>query len=463
MGRDALTFRLALPVSAEQAFAWHELPGAFERLSPPWQRVRVLERTGGIRDGGRVTLDLGFPVGRWSLEHHGYAAGREFHDRQRTGPFASYAHAHRFLAEGAGCVLEDEIAWRLPFAPLSAPGDAFVQREFARVFAWRHRVTLQDLERRAARPGPALSVAVTGASGFLGGELCAYLSTQGHRVLRFVRGRDAGAHEIAWDPARGGLDPAALTGLDAVVHLSGAGIAEQPWTAARKRELIDSRVRATELLAKALARADSGPRVLLSASAIGWYGDRGEEALSESSVPGRGFLAELAQRWEAAAEPARVAGVRVVHPRIGIVLWPGAGALAKLAAPYFFGAGGPLGSGQAWWSWITLHDLLDSFTFALEHDTLVGAYNAVAPQAVRQVDAARALGHALGRPSLLPAPACALRALLGREMADDMLLASQRVAPAALLAAGFTFRDPEIGPALERLYGARRATPSAGG
>ena len=316
----------------------------------------------------------------------------------------------------------------------------------------------------------SLAVGVTGASGFLGRELCAQLSGQGHRVVRFVRPRASGppgparapappaSGEIAWDPARGVLDPVALATLDAVVNLAGAGIADRPWTNERKRELIDSRVRSTELLANALARACEwahprpGPRLLVSASAVGWYGDRGDETLTETSAPGTGFLAGLARRWEAAAEPARAAGVRVVHPRIGVVLWPRAGALAKLATPFFFGAGGPLGSGRAWWSWITLPDLLGVLSFALEHDALTGACNVVAPQPVRQRDLARALGHALARPALLPAPAFALRALLGRERADEMLLSSQRVLPAALLTAGFVFGDPELVPALERIY-----------
>jgi uncharacterized protein (TIGR01777 family) len=303
-----------------------------------------------------------------------------------------------------------------------------------------------------------LVVGVTGASGFLGRELCATLGTRGHQVVRFVRATTeaprvmlANADTIAWDPARGVLDPSQLAGLDAVVNLAGAGIADQPWSPARKHELIDSRVRTTATLASAMARA--GTRVLVSASAVGWYGDRGDETLTETSAPGRGFLAELARDWEAAAEPARAAGVRVVHPRIGIVLSPRGGALAKLVTPFRFGVGGPLGDGRAWWSWITLRDLVDVIVFALEHDTLNGVCNAVAPQPARQRELARALGQALSRPALLPAPAFALRTLLGRERADAMLLASARVEPAVLNAAGFVFRDPELAPALARLFG----------
>ncbi len=471
-----LTFRLALPGSSAEAFAWHERDGAFERLSPPWRPVRIVGRSGGIRDGARVVLDLGFPAGRWELTHHGYQAGVAFHDRQVSGPFARYEHAHRFHDEPSGLgELHDELAWALPLAPLSAPAEWLVQREFARLFAWRHRVTRLDLERIARVKGPALTIGVTGASGFLGRELCAFLTTQGHRVVRFARAAHDGTARppvrargtprsdatqgppatIAWDPVRGVLDPVALRGLDAVVHLAGAGIADEPWTAVRKAELVESRVRSTDTLARALAAASphGGPRVLVSASAIGFYGDRGEQKLTEQSPAGSGFLADLAQRWERAAEPARAAGVRVVHPRLGIVLSPQAGALAKLALPFFFGAGGPLGNGLAWWSWISLHDLLDVLLFAIEDGRLQGPINAVAPEPLRQRELARALGRALHRPAFAPAPAFALRAILGREQADEMLLASQRVYPQLLQAAGFRYRDPEPGPALDVMYG----------
>ncbi len=459
----ALTFRLALPLPASEAFTWHEREGAFERLSPPWQPVRVLERSGGIRDGARVVLDLGFPAGRWELTHHDYRAGEAFHDRQVRGPFARYAHAHRFSSSNGQGLLEDALDFALPLAPWSAPGEWFVCREFARLFAWRHRVTRLDLERIARVRTAPRTIGVTGASGFLGRELCAFLRTQGHAVRRFVRGAaSADATGIVWDPARGTLDPAALRGLDAVVHLAGAGIADEPWTAARKRELVDSRVRSTDTLARAMAAAlaEGGPRVLVSASAIGFYGGRGEQKLTEQSAPGTGFLAGLAEAWERAADPARTAGIRVVHPRIGIVLSPQAGALAKLAQPFFFGAGGPLGDGRAYWSWISLHDLLEVLLFALEDSRLQGPLNAVAPEPLRQRDLARTLGRVLHRPALLPAPAFALRALLGREQADEMLLASQRVYPLLLQAAGFRYRDPEPEPALAAMYGVPQLTPS---
>src|SRR5689334_11445212 len=271
-----VTFRSRLGVPAEALFAWHERPGAFERLAPPWKPVRVLERRGGVQYGARVTLDLGFPAGRWQIEHRGYVRGQAFEDHQVAGPFARYTHTHRFLPEGEGAVLEDRLEWELPFAPLSAPAMSFIQREFERLFAWRHRVTELDVVASRPRVRAPLTIGITGASGFIGRHLHAWLTTQGHRPVPFVRGRPARPDEIAWDPRAGTFDPAALAKLDAVVHLSGANLADGAWTPARKQELIASRVDSTATLAKALASLGSvGPRVLVSASAIGWYGDGG--------------------------------------------------------------------------------------------------------------------------------------------------------------------------------------------
>ena len=445
--------RVALPVPAAEAFAWHERPGAFERLAPPWQRVTVLERAGGIRDGARVVLRI--PPGVvWSLEHRGYRAGAEFRDVQRSGPFARYEHVHAFAdAPHGGSVLEDRIAFALPGGPLGALGNQAVDARFDQLFRWRHRITALDLalaRRRGARP---LRVAITGASGMIGTALAALLQTQGHAVLRLVRRAAQGPGEVAWDPARGTIDAVALDGLDAVVNLAGAGIADRPWSVARKREIVESRTAGTGLLACALALLARPPRVLVSASAIGWYGDGGDAVLDEQAAPGAGFLGETCRAWEEAAAPALAAGIRVVHPRIGIVLSPRGGALAKLLLPFRLGAGGSLGSGRQWWSWITLDDVLLSIEHALHSDALRGAFAAVAPEPVRVRDLAGALGRVLGRPALVPAPAVALRAVLGREFADAMLLAGQRVHPHALLASGFAHRDAELEPALRRLLG----------
>lgn len=303
------------------------------------------------------------------------------------------------------------------------------------------------------------TVGITGASGFLGTHLVATLTAHGHRVVRFVRGRAAGPGEIAWDPQRGTLEPGSLDGLDAIVHLSGASIGDGAWTPARRRELVTSRVESTATLARALASRRDGPRVLVSTSAIGYYGDRGDEWLEETSPPGSGFLADLGRVWEAAADPAERAGVRVVHPRIGLVLWPSEGALAPLVRLTRWGAGGPLGSGRQWWSWVGLDDLLAMLARAVESDAFVGPFNAVAPEPIRQHAFAATLGRVLARPALLPAPALALRLVLGRDRADQLLLASTRVRPAVLQRLEHRWRDPELAPLLARMLG--RARPGA--
>jgi len=307
-----------------------------------------------------------------------------------------------------------------------------------------------------ARPPAAPAIGVTGASGFLGRALGAWLEARGHRVRRFVRGKRAVGDEIAWEPTRGRIDAGALAGLDAVVHLSGAGIADTPWTPERKRLLLESRAQTLDTLSRALASCPRPPRVLIAQSAVGWYGDRGDEELDESSPAGHGFLAELAHDWEAAARPARHAGVRVAHARTGLVLARGAGLLARLERPFAMGLGGPLGGGRAWWSWIALVDFIRAIAFAIGDERIAGPFNAVAPAPVRQAEFAHALGHALRRPAVLHAPAFALRLMLGRERANELLLASQRVRPIALLAAGFRFDAPELEPLLAAMYPPRR-------
>jgi hypothetical protein len=296
-----------------------------------------------------------------------------------------------------------------------------------------------------------LRIAVTGAGGFIGRPLVASLEALGHDVRRLVRRAARAPDEIAWDPVAGTIDRAALEGAEAVVHLAGESIAAGRWTPARRAALRESRIEPTRLLAETLAWLGTKPRVFVSASAIGIYGDRGDEWLDETSSSGTGFLAELARAWEEAAAPAARAGIRVAHPRIGLVLAPHGGALGALLPLFRLGLGGPLGSGRQWWSWITLADLVRALVHAIGHEDVRGPFDAVAPSPVRCGEFARELGAALCRPALLPAPAFALRLVLGSQQADELLLASQRVRPAALERTGFTFTHRELGPALAGL------------
>jgi hypothetical protein len=291
-------------------------------------------------------------------------------------------------------------------------------------------------------------IALSGASGLIGKRLRAALAADGHRVLRLVRGAP-GEGEIEWDPLNGRLDPASLAGIEAFVHLSGEPVAGVRWTAARKAEIVASRVVSTRLVAEALARVASKP-VFLCASAIGFYGDRGSEWLDEASPRGTGFLADVCAQWERASEPAREAGLRVVNLRIGVVLDAEGGALPAILFPHRLGLGGRMGAGTQYVSWISSADLVAAIQHALVSPALVGPLNLVAPAPVPNAELSAALARVLRRPALLPVPAALLRLALG-QAADELLLASQRVRPAKLAASGFRFRDAELEPALRRL------------
>ena len=291
-------------------------------------------------------------------------------------------------------------------------------------------------------------VAVTGASGLVGSALRRALAAQGHDVLPLVRGAPPapGERVVRWDPAAGTLAAADLEGVDAVVHLAGERIAGR-WTAAKKARIRDSRVRSTALLAGTLARLARPPRVLVSASAVGWYGDRGDEILTEGSPPGTGFLAEVCREWEAATGPAALVGIRVAHLRIGMVLSRRGGGLAALLPAFRLGLGGAVGRGVQWMSWIALDDLVGALVHALGADTLAGPVNAVAPHPVTNREFTRTLGRVLRRPAFLPFPALAARLLLG-EMANALLLASVRALPLRLTASGYAFEHPQLDGAL---------------
>lgn len=294
-------------------------------------------------------------------------------------------------------------------------------------------------------------IAVTGASGMVGSDLVKKLEGAGHLVRCLVRHEVKDAdREIRWDPDAGQIDAAELNGVDAVVHLAGENIAGQRWSEDFKRRILESRVKGTKLLATTLANLEMKPSVLVSASATGYYGNRGDEEVDELAPSGNGFLAEVCREWEAAVEPAHDADIRVVKLRIGPVLSPKGGALAKMLLPFKMGVGGVVGSGRQYFSWIELDDLVSAIVFALETESLIGPVNAVAPGAVTNREFTKTLGHVLGRPTIFPMPAFGARLAFG-EMADEMLLGGVRVAPHELSAAGFQFAWPQLEPALRHL------------
>ncbi len=447
-----------LPASVEEAFAWHERPGAFERLTPPWERVTVVERSGGIREGGRtvVRVRVGPARFRWLARHRDYEAGRRFVDEQVEGPFSHWVHEHRFEPEGpAATRYTDRIEFGPPFGTVGAAAARWLARPRAeRMLAYRHATLRDDLAAHARhRDQPRLRLAVTGATGLLGSALVPFLTTGGHQVIAVSRRRGL-RDAIHWDPAAGVIDYAGLEGLDAVVHLAGETVGTR-WSEHRKRRIRDSRVEGTMFLAEALAGLRRPPLVLVSASAMGIYGNRGDEVLAEDAVPEGpppDFFVELGRDWESATDPARAAGIRVVTPRFGLVLTPAGGALGRMLLPFLLGAGGPLGSGKQWVSWISIDDAIGAIHHALFTGELAGPVNTVAPEPVTSRTFAATLGRVLKRPALLPAPAPALKLLFG-EMANTALLSSQRLSATRLLGSGYTFRHPTLEIALRHVLG----------
>lgn len=288
-----------------------------------------------------------------------------------------------------------------------------------------------------------MKVALTGSHGLIGTAVCKKLHADGHQVLRLVRRESKDATEISWNPQTGEVDVARLSQADALIHLAGENIANKRWNDAQKKRIRASRIGATKSLARALSECNPRPQVFISASAIGFYGDRGGEVLTETSGSGESFLANLCAEWERAALIAAEAGIRVVCARIGIGLSPDGGALAKLLPLFQLGAGGPIGAGKQWMSWIDIDDLARAIVFLLTHDQISGAVNIVAPNAVPNAIFSQVLGKVLGRPACLPAPPFALKLMLG-QLADELLLSSQRVEPKVLLTSGFQFDYPDL-------------------
>ena len=446
----AHSFSNTVNAPLDEVFAWHARPGAIVRLTPPWLPVRVAAEAASLRDGRAV---LAFPGGlRWVAQHDpaAYDPPRRFADELASMPWRAalpWRHIHEFAAlTPSSTRITDHVVTPLPAGFLRP------------MMGYRHRQLAGDLAaHRDARQlrGAPLTVAITGSSGLIGSALTAFLASGGHRVVRLVRRAPADGSERRWDPE--GPDPGLLRGVDALVHLAGTSIAGR-FTADHKRSIRDSRITPTRRLAELAAATRGGPAVMVTASAIGYYGPhRGDELLTEDSPRGDGFLADVVADWEAASGPAQDAGLRVVPIRTGIVQSPRGGVLRLLWPLAEVGAGGRLGNGRQWMSWIGIDDLTDIYYRVLVDDTLAGPVNAAAPHPVRGAEYARALARVLRRPLQLPVPALGPRLLLGAQGASELAEADQRVSPQRLLCGGHRFRHRELEPALRHLLG--RANP----
>ncbi|HEX6196347.1 MAG TPA: TIGR01777 family oxidoreductase [Jiangellaceae bacterium] len=434
-----------MAASIDEVFGWHERPGAVRRLMPRWQPVTVLRESASLRDGTAV---LGLPGGlRWSARHQpgDYDPPHRFADELVTaglGPALAWRHVHEFEEAGTATRVIDTVDSRAP---------RFLVEPVLRYRHAQLAAELASLERSRQWSDRAVTIAITGSSGLIGSVLTALLTTSGHSVIRLVRRTPRAPDERQWNPME--ADPDLLSDVDAVIHLAGEHIGGR-FSERHRRELRDSRVTPTRLLAESAVRAERGPQTFVSASGIGYYGyDRGDEILAEDSDPGDGFVAELVRDWEAAAAPAKQAAMRVVQIRTGIVQDPRGGALQILYPVFWAGLGGRLGDGTHWMSWIGLDDLLDIYRRAVLDDSLYGPVNAVAPEPVRNADYSRTLAKVLHRPAIIPTPRIGPRILVGEQGSRELAYANQRVRPARLESAGHVYRYRDLGPALSHVLG----------
>jgi uncharacterized protein (TIGR01777 family) len=436
---------------------WHHRPGALARLTPPGQPVEVLEAASEIKEGSRAEMRVRMLPGfwtNWTAEHINVHRGEGFTDVQVQGPFRNWVHVHQFLADpedNEGSLLRDHVICE-PFGGavgrmLAAP---FLRRRLNRLFAWRHARTIADVETLQRNP-PArpLHFLITGAGGMIGRALVPYLRQAGHRVTTLSRAA-SGPHARVWDPERGHIDLAGLDPVDAVVHLAGENIARGSWTAERRRRILLSRETGTRLLADAVAKLSPKPACFISASGVSAYRADGRPKDETSSLDTASFLGHVVQAWEAAARPAKDAGIRVVHLRFGIVLGPDGGALSRLLPIFRAGLGGPVWHGKMGFPWIALDDVLELIHQAAQDNRYEGPINGVAPEPATNADFSSTLARVLHRPCLVPVPRQAVLWLFG-QMGEETILADLKVLPAKLESLRFPYRFPNLEPALRHL------------
>ncbi len=455
------TSQTTLNVPASFAYDWHLHPGALKRLLPPWEKIRITRHAEKVANGNCVGLSVPLVAGlrtEWLTEYRNIEPDHRIEQVQLKGPFHTWCQTSTFESiTETSCKLIDDIEYSVPFGKAgSLLGEPFVQKKLKAWFTYRHRQAKTEVELHYDyHLQKRMRILVSGSTGVIGNSLCSFLETGGHEVIRLVRSEKVASlnpKTVFWDPEHGEVDRNSLESFDAVIHLGGANIAHHKWDADYKKKIRRSRVHSTQLLSALLATLQEKPSVFIVASAIGYYGDRGDEAMTEDSSPGTGFLPQLVRDWEQAAEPARKAGIRVVHPRIGVVLTPTGAALASMLPLFRCGLGGVAGTGKQYWSSVSIHDVVGAIHFTLMNETLEGAVNVVLPEALTNREFTKTLGKVLNRPTLLPMPASMIKLLLG-EMGEALLLESTRVVPRKLLDAGYNFQQETVEETLRHLLG----------
>lgn len=428
--------------SAEELWDYHNTPGIFARIQPPWQKVDVQLMPERLTEGAqaRFRLRTGPLALTWHALHEDVQPGMGFADRQTQGPFAYWRHEHVFKQAYRGCLLRDRIKFKLPLEPLSLIAHGPVRTQLQRMFGYRHRITKMDLERQhsvfAGPPRRALTVAITGMTGMIGSALATFLRWRGHKVVGISRSAREGW--IQWQPEQGVLHADDLEGIDAIVHLAGENLASGRWSEQRKQSILDSRVHTTRLLVGTIGKMSRPPQTFISASGV--------------HAGGSGFLGKVCDAWESASAELENTATRRVLLRLGVVLHPTGGALAKMLPAFQLGLGGPIGGGRQRMPWISLEDTVDIITLALERDDFRGPVELVAPVQATQGELATALGQVLRRPSLLPLPAFAVKILFG-EMGEATILGDCVAKPEVLLSHGYPFRWPNLNQLLRHVLG----------
>ena len=456
MGHNSYIKRTKIKASVETLFSWHARKGAISRLTPPWAPLKMISQTSnGIKKGAKVKFKLKlFKIPMiWEAEHIEYQKNKLFKDHQIKGPFSKWIHTHRFKSDGKeACIMEDNIEFKLPFGFLSRPFYGFAKKEFNRMFEYRHRVLKYDLEHHVDKTEKK-RILISGASGTIGSTLVPFLQTCGHEVIQLVRRKtDLSSNELFWDPYKGILDIDSAGLIDAVINLNGVDISRGRWTDKQKKKIIDSRIIPTRLLVKKLKELEHKPEVFISSSAIGFYGDREDTVLTETSAPGDYFISKVCKQWEEAAVDVKAMGIRPVHLRTGVVLTPAGGALARMELPFKTGLGVTISHGRQYMSWISMDDAVSGILHILNNDKINGPVNLTAPNPVTNKEFSKTLAKVFSKKVYFNIPKFIALALWG-EMGKETLLASAIVKPEKLLDNGFSFQHNKLSKALKDVLG----------
>ena len=438
--------------SLEDLWKWYDSEEAFTRLTPEWEQIKALQ-LGAIANGERTIFKLKMgPIPRkWIAEHYNVQERQTFDDIMVKGVFSKWDHKRTFSITKNGSMIRDQVEWKLPFHFLSKfTSPVTVMPRLKGMFRYRSDTVRSDLEKISlySKNGKK-RILISGSTGLIGTELCAFLSSAGHQVVRLLRKSSKlppyanNESVIRWDDQTGEITSGSFENFDVVIHLAGAGIGDKRWSKSRKILIEKSRTIPTKMLAEKLAQCENKPEVLISSSAIGWYGNRGNEVLTEKSIPKDGFLPKICSQWEYATKPAKDSGIRVVNMRTGIIVTAKGGMLQKLLLPAKFGAFGPVGGGKQMQSWISLNDMIYSIYHLINNKKCEGAFNITSPNPINQKGFAKVLGKVLKRPAFAPLPGFVIKLLFG-EMGKELILDGQHVVPEKLLESGYEFVYPDL-------------------